>query len=400
MEKRVNIKNNLPVLVLGEIGLVQNFGKAGIPVYAGSEISDNPSLYSRYTKRKIFFSDYRSETFIDELCEFGKSLSHKTVLVSDDDHAILNIAKHQSKLSQWFLFSFPEPEMVEKLLDKQLFCELIEKYDLPSPKSVTLSDEEDLDKTSGLQLPCIIKPSFKQAWWNNDFEDEVGDYQKAIKCETKEELHQKYKEIAKIDPHVVVQEYIPGNEDQIYSVNLFADNESEVKGHFIARKFRTYPLSAGEGSYIMTVRDDEMLEITKSIIKKLQLKGLLNIQFKRHERTGKPVLLEIHTRNSVWSYLGTASGVNVAAMYYQNLIGQKEIEINESKPGVVFIFLEKDIKAFAQNIKSRQVSYGSWIKSYFQKFVPGGYLISDPLPALMKIWFVTRRRLNMKKKVF
>lgn len=386
-----------PALVLGEIGLVQNMGKAGIPVFVGSEIDENPSLYSKYTKKTFFFSDYKSEEFINELCEIGKSLPHKAVLVSDDDHAILNIAKNQSRLSQWFLFSFPEPEIVEKLLDKQLFCELIEKFNLPSPKSATLSGEEDLNKVSSLQFPCIIKPSFKQAWWDDDFEKDVGDYQKAIKCESREELHQKYNEIAKIDPNVVVQEYISGSEDQIYSVNLFADKKSEVKGYFIARKFRTYPLSAGEGSYIVTVRDSEMLKMTQSIIKKLKLKGLLNIQFKRDERTGKPVLLEIHTRNSVWSYLGTASGVNVAALYYHNLIGKQNFEIKESKPGVVFIFLEKDLKAFVQNIKSRQVSYSHWIKSYFKKFVPGGYLVSDPLPAFMKFWFVARRRLKMKK---
>lgn len=386
-----------PVLVLGEIGLVQNLGKAGIPVYVGSEIKDNPALYSRYTKRSIFFSDYKTSRFIDELDEFGRTLDQKAVLVSDDDHAILNIAKNQSRLSRWFLFNFPPPEIVEKLLDKQLFCELIEKHDLPSPKSVTLSGVEELNKISALNFPCIIKPSFKQTWWDHNFEKKVGVYQKAITCETEVLLKEKYREIAKIDPHVVVQEFIPGKESEVYSVNLFADNKSEVRGHFIARKLRTYPLSAGEGSYIVTIKDDEMLKMVKSIVEKMQLKGLLNIQFKRDSRTRKPVLLEIHTRNSVWSYLGTASGVNLAEIYYQNLIGNNQVVIKESTPGIVFIFLEKDIKSFIQNIKSRQVSIRRWIKSYFRKFVPGGYLISDPLPSIMKIWFVTRRRLTKVK---
>lgn len=396
-KKNLEIK---PALVLGEIGLVQNLGKAGIPVYVGSEIENNPSLYSRYTKHKLYFSDYKSEEFIDELCEFGKSLRQKAVILSDDDHAILNIAQNQERLKEWFLFSFPPPEIVEKLLDKQLFCELIDKHELPSPRSVILSGLEDFNKMPALKFPCIIKPSFKQAWWDSDFEKEVGAYQKAIKCETEKELDEKYKEIAKIDPHVVVQEFIPGKEDQIYSVNLFADDKYEVKSHFIARKFRTYPLTAGEGSYIVTVRDSEMLEITKTIIKKLKLKGLLNIQFKRDSRSEKPVLLEIHTRNSVWSYLGTASGVNLAAIYYQNMVGENQIRPAESVPGVVFIFLEKDIKAFIQNMKTHQLNSREWIRSYFQKFVPGGYLISDPLPALMKIWFVTRRRIRVRQRMF
>lgn len=386
-----------PALVLGEIGLVHNLVEEGIPVYIGTEIEDNPSLYSRFSQKRIFFSDYTSEKFIDELCEFGKTLDQKMVIFSDDDHAILNIAQNQERLKPFFQFSFPPADTVSKLLDKQLFCDLINKYDLPAPKSVTLSSIDDLSEkpVADLTFPCIIKPAFKQSWWNSDFGKKVGDYQKAIKCETYAELERKYKQIAEINPHVVVQEFIKGKENEIYSVNMYVDDMGELKGYFIAQKLRTYPVKAGEGCYIKTVQDAEMIDKAECIAKKLGLKGLLNIQFKRDERSGEPVLLEIHTRNSVWSYLGTAAGVNLAAMYYRGLNGEKTENIPDYDPEVAYIFLEKDIKAFLQNLQSRQISIYRWIRSYFKKFVLSGFQWNDPLPFFAKVWFFFKRRFHI-----
>lgn len=385
-----------PALVLGEIGLVQNLGKAQVPVVVGSELRDNPSIYSRFTKKHKYFSDYKSAEFIDELCEFGKSLDQKAVLFSDDDHAILNIARNQDRLRPYFRFLFPSAEKVTNLLDKQLFCEYIDKYDLPAPKSITLSSVEELAQkpVSELRYPCIIKPSFKQAWWGTEFGEKVGAYQKAITCQSYDELVEKYTQIAEINPYVVVQEFISGSEDELYSVNMYVDENGALKGFFIAQKLRTYPIQAGEGCYIVTVKDDEMIAMAMDIVQKLELRGLLNIQFKRDQRTAKPVLLEIHTRNSVWSYLGTAAGVNLAVLYYQDLIGKQLIEIPKYKPGVTFIFLEKDIKAFVQNLKVKRVSIGKWVTSYFKKFVLGGYKLSDPVPIIMNLWFILRRRVT------
>src|SRR5699024_137941 len=145
-----------------------------------------------------------------ELCKFGKSLEQKAVIFSDDDHAILNISQHQERLEKYFLFDFPPPLKVKKLLDKQLFCEIIERYNLPAPKSATISTVQEIadKKISEFNFPCIIKPSFKQAWWNSDFDKKVGDYQKAIKCDSFGEMLQKYKQIAEVNPHIVVQEFI------------------------------------------------------------------------------------------------------------------------------------------------------------------------------------------------
>ncbi|HEX6983580.1 MAG TPA: ATP-grasp domain-containing protein [Balneolaceae bacterium] len=388
-------QNHHPALILGEIGLVQSLGEAGVPVYIGTEIRDNPSLFSRYNQKTVCFSDYTSPEFIDELCKFGETLEQKAVIFSDDDHAILNISQHQERIKNYFLFTFPQAEKVKKLLDKQLFCEIIEQYNLPAPKSITLSSVQEMavKDVSELNFPCIIKPSFKQAWWGTDFDKKVGDYQKAIKCESYDDAVQKYEQIAEVNPHVVIQEFIEGKEDQLYSVNMYVGNEGDLKGYFIAQKLRTYPVQAGEGCYIVTVRDDEMIAMAMTIADKIGLKGLLNIQFKRDRRSGKPVLLEIHARNSVWSYLGTEAGVNLAALYYEDLTGGKRFKIPDYKAGVTFIFLQKDIKAFIQNFRMKQISIGKWIASYFRRFIVAGYRWNDPLPLLMTLYFFIRRRL-------
>jgi predicted ATP-grasp superfamily ATP-dependent carboligase len=202
-----------------------------------------------------------------------------------------------------------------------------------------------------------------------------------------------YSDVSKINPYVVVQEFIEGGEDQIFSVNMLIGSHGNLKGYFIAQKLRTYPIKAGEGCYIITVKDDYMAEMALNIARKLGLQGLLNIQFKRDQRTGEPVLLEIHTRNSVWSYLGTAAGVNLAAEYYRDLVEPSDNPIPVYKSNVTMVLLEKDVKAFLQNLRERQISIPRWISSYFKKIVWGGFRWSDPKPVMMRIWFFIMRRI-------
>lgn len=382
-----------PALSCSEIGLIHSLGKAGIPVIAGSFFKDNPSLYSRYARGRAMFSCYDNDGFIDELCEFGKQQKDKVVLFSDDDRAILMISRNRERLQKYFHFLLPEADMVERILDKGLFGELCKEYDLPAPASMVIGDNRELEQVIHLLVfPVIVKPVYKQDWWHSDFEKIVGPYKKAIQCDTAEELRSLYSRIERISPNLVIQEYIPGEDDQLFSVNMYIDKEGKLKGYFIAQKLRIYPITAGTGCYVLTVSDDYMLSKAKQVADKLKLRGLINIQFKKDSRNGEPVLMEIHARNSFWSYLGTAAGMNLASMYYADLAGEEPAEEPQYNYGVKFFDFGKDFKAYRQYSKVGKLSFYDWLLTYRGKFVFGGYLLKDPLPILMYFWFIVQRR--------
>jgi len=376
----VNTEKN-KVITFGELGLIHCLGSEDIPVITTSEGKGKKSLasYSRYSKKHLTFSSYDSSEFIEELIEFGKSMDHKPVLMSHDDRALLNISENRDQLKKYFLFSLPEASIVNRILNKIMFCRLCKEYDLPAPESKEISQFEQLPAVKhDLKPPYIIKPTYNHYWYDKNFQATVRNYQKAYVCQDYNELESLYLKISKINPSVVVQEYIVGNDTNLYDVNLYIKEGGEIDSYVIAQKLRVYPPKAGWGSYVKTVFDDEMLEICAEIIDKLGLKGMANIQFKRDERTNEPKLIEIHTRTSIFDFLGASAGQNIPARYYHDLTG---VEMEKSQPyktDVKYINLARDIRLFVRHRKEYKSSFLEWISTYRNVSVYDGMIIKDP----------------------
>lgn len=375
--KQNSFKN--PVLAFGELGLVHCLGAAGIPVYTASEKSRSVTSYSRYSTNHILFSSYNSDSFIHELCTFAESFEEKIVLMCHDDRAMLNISNNREKLKNHFLFRLPEAEMVEKIYDKLLFCSVCETYNLPAPKSLVISQSEDLWQVkTKLSAPYIIKPAYRHYWYHEDFSEIVGQFQKAFICETFDEVRELYAKIQKIHPDVVIQDYVVGGDEQLFDVNLHITPDGEIDGHVIAQKIRVYPPKAGWGSYVKTIFDEEMLQICSSIISKLKLRGLANIQFKKDERTNQPKLIEIHPRTSIFDFLGAAAGQNIPAKYYSNLTHSPVLAPGSYEADVKYINLARDLRLMIRYRKDIKISLVEWLKTYRKVSVFDGLTFKDP----------------------
>lgn len=324
------------------------------------------------------------------------------VIFSDDDRALLNISKNRLRLEPFFLFSYPDNNIVEQLLDKQSFSELAAVNNLPYPKSYQVNSTIDLKTTvSKVSYPCIIKPAQRHFWWGNSFVDAVGYYKKAIKCNSVSELTYTYGLISKINPSVVVQEYVQGEDDQHYSANIFADEKGLIRGFYIAQKLRVYPVSAGTGTYIKTVTNKEVEQLSFEIVSKLDLKGLVNIQFKKDSHTNKYMLMEIHIRNSLWNLLGTKAGANLGEQYYQSLTSEySKQEILTARPNVKYINLSHDILAAFEYYKEDKLTFYQWMKSMQGERVFAISSISDPMPAFYKIGSTVKNRFKIFSRKF
>lgn len=384
-----------PALICSEIGLVRCLGSAGIPVITGTEEAANSALYSRYSRKRILFSSYESEQFIQELCDFGKSLDYKPVLMSYDDRLILNVSRHRDELMKYYRFLLPAEEMIENLLDKLKFVELADEYKLPVPASVKVSQTSDLNAVGErLKKPYLIKPLYRHHWFHEEFQQIVGSYKKAFICHSQQELENLYERIARINPNVVVQEYVGGPDDHMYDINMYIDAGGNIKGSIVAQKLRVYPPTAGYGSYVVTVRDDEILNLCEEIAKKLNLLGLINIQFKRDVNTREPRLIEIHTRTSIFDVLGIKANVNVPAIYYADMTGMTLPVNGECKTGVKYVNIGRDLRLFLKNRKSYGLTFRDMAKSYRGSKVIDGFSIKDPVPVVMDVWWAARKLLS------
>lgn len=375
-----NVKNT--VVTIGELGLIHCLGKEGIPVITtseGKESEKSLASYSRYSRKHLTFSSYESAEFIKELIEFGKSVDSKPVLMSHDDRALLNISENRDQLKKYFLFSLPEASIVYRILNKLMFCRLCKEFELPAPESKEISGFEQLPEVKyDLKPPYIIKPTFNHYWYDKKFQATVGNYQKAYVCLDYNELESLYLKIHQINSSVVVQEFIVGNDSNLFDVNLYITENGGIDSYVIAQKLRVYPPTAGWGSYVKTVFDDEMFRICGEIIDKLNLIGMANIQFKKDERTNEPKLIEIHTRTSIFDFLGASAGQNIPARYYSDLTGVKMERSQTYKTDIKYINLARDLRLFVRHRKEYESSLLEWIYTYRNVSVYDGMMIKDP----------------------
>jgi D-aspartate ligase len=390
----MSIRTELPpAFVCGEIGLVRSLGEAGIPLVVGSYYKDNIALYSRYCGKTVLFSHTASRTFVEELIAFGKNAGRKMVFFSDDDRAVLSFSQYRDELKDYFYFNLPDHNLVETLLDKRKFGVLADRLKLAVPKTYTPSSAGELNEIIPLlEFPCIIKPAHKDDWWHPEFRARVGAYRKAIVCDTPDMLRDFYSRVSLINPNIVVQEYIEGDDLDLYSVNMYLDEHSNLKAYFIGRKLRVYPIHAGVGSLVETVQDDEIVAAALDAAVKLGMKGHFNIQFKRDKRTGKVKIMEAHARNSLWCYLATASGLNITAIAYYDMIGRPCPETGSLAYGVKWVDLNKDLKALRDYRKTGEWTIRSWLSSLRGKKAFHVHSLKDPLPLAMDSWFLLKRR--------
>lgn len=386
--------DKVPALLIGSTGLLRSCREAKIPFYVGSDIGENPTLFSFHSVKNVRFSEYQSGRFVEELIAFGKSVGRKLAIFGDDDRATLSISRSRELLEPHFYFNFPEKERVEELLDKQRFASVAEGLGLPVPKSVRAEcPDEVISKAVRLDFPLIMKPWYQDAWWHPDFVRIVGGHHKAIRCETDNDLVSVYKKVMQINPNVIIQELIPGDDSQHFSINMYLDRSGSLNGYFIGHKHRLYPIHAGRASYVETIKNDEILELSKEIASKLNIKGFCNIQYKRNSKTRELQIIEMHPRISYWGFLSTASGVNLLSIGYRDMLGIEVIENTDYRVGVKFIDLKRDIKALLQYRRTGEWTIPRWIRSFSGKKVFDIFSFRDPLPFIMDVWFEFKKKL-------
>lgn len=384
--------SRIPALVCGEIGLVRSLGEVGIPVYVGSYYNDNIAYYSKYCTRRVHFSHSLSRDFVDTLVSVGRKEPAKMVFFSDDDRAVLTFSAHREELRPYYHFNLPDHALVDSILDKRKFAALAERCALPVPLTFMPSTEDEAAcYAERLEFPCILKPSHKDDWWHPRFLEVVGPYRKAILCENREHLLDTYRKVVQINPAVVMQEYVDGDDLDLYSVNMYYSAGSELLAYFIGHKLRIYPVHAGVGSLVEIVQNEEIAAAACDAARKLGMRGHVNIQFKRDRRTGKLKIMEMHTRNSLWAYLATGGGLNITAVAYYDMIGQPLPFRPQLRYGVKWIDLNKDVKALIDYRKLGEWTVSRWLRSYRGKKVYHVHSLHDPLPFLMDSWFVAKR---------
>lgn len=342
------------------LNVVRSLGRHGISVTGIDYDHTKIGFLSKYCKRLICpHPRKREKSFLDFLVEQGGKLNLKAVLIPTSDEFLLCISRNRETLDRYFIYNLPSKDIIEKLNNKEDFYHLATTYNYPVPKTYFPNGESPIEKIGEeIDYPCIIK--LRYGYYYQD----LG--VKAIKIKSKEELIENYHKITKNLNDVMIQEIVPGKDDQQYSLYSYLNIDSVPLASLTCRKLRQLPIEFGVGTMVKSCDAPIVKELGLSLLKKINYRGLSEIEFKRDYRDNQYKIIEINTRPWVQINLATRCGVDFCFLSYMDLIGEHVDPINGFKKGVKWLCFEGDFYAsFGSSgyIKKGLMTLTDWLSS-------------------------------------
>jgi predicted ATP-grasp superfamily ATP-dependent carboligase len=350
----------------GDLGVVRTLGRMGVRVVLVSEGEGGASAHSRFVSehhRIASFADAPAVFKVLRGIAVANRVAGKPVLFPTADPDLDFVTQHRDRLAKDFLIVNPEQSIVAQCLDKARFLAFAQAHHFPVPDTWCPERAAEIEEIGRIaRFPLILKPAFPPSWSREPLASLVQQ-KKALTVQTPQELTACYRRIAAIDPRVVVQDYVPGRDDRLYSLHVYMDRQSRPLAWFTGRKLRTYPTYAGIGCFVESVVVPEIIEPGLAMLRRVGYTGFALLQFKRDERDGSFKLLEINPRSSSWNLLAAACGVNLPHVAYLDAIGEPPASPPAQREGVKYLFFDNDLRAFLDYRRHGDITTWQWLAS-------------------------------------
>ena len=361
------------------LSVMRNLGKHGIHV-AALEYSTHEAygLQSKYCNEVVIVPHYKKETegFIEALIDYSKKQTLKPVLMPCADPYVEVIDAYSDLLRDYFLLPGMPQGRYKEIMDKDTLEVLAKKHDVLVPETIKMDDNELMEKVNKIGYPCLVKPVN-----SHDFVSVFR--RKMFKVFDEKELLEVIEMTKDKNLEVIIQEIVPGFDDHMYTFDAYLNENSKVTHWLTCQKYRQYPINYGASVYTEQKYIKALPAIGIPFLEAINYKGVGEIEFKKHEKTGKFYLIEINVRYSNLNELLTQAGINMPYITYQELTGEpieeKHIDYNT---GLVFRYTFEDLLAIKGYLATHQLTVSQVIKSLFKKKVHAIRSFDDPKPTI------------------
>jgi len=239
----------------------------------------------------------------------------------------------------------------------------------------------------------VLKPSVRLPLWDRNTAS------KAFKVADANELASLYARCRDWTDTLIVQEWIEGGDDALYSCNCYFNARSEPLVTFVARKIRQWPPGIGFSSLGVEVQDDFVRDETIRLFTTLHYYGLGYVEFKRDTRTGKSYIIEPNIgRPTGRSAIAEAGGVELLYTMYCDVLGLPLPAAREQRYiGAKWIDLRHDFQSALHYWRRGELTLTEWRRSWQGKKAYAYFAADDPLPFLYDLWHAVIKALRRKQ---
>lgn len=353
------------------LDIARSLAKRGIPVYG---IDSDPSVPGRYSKCCHFVlgpdpEHNGGDDYVQFLVDFGRKLGRKAVLYPLSDQHVLICSRHRDIFHQYYEYVMPDQGTVERLLTKDGLCTVARECHIPAPQTIFLSDGSDIQAIAeNITYPAVLKPTESTYWHDPQItkllrHGLLAAQAKVVLCHNSTELVEAYRQIAALDPRLIVQEVIPGEDSRLVYFSFCLDRQSRPLGIFAGRKYRVIPTGFGSASYVRSLHDPELAEIALGLLSATHYQGLGGIEFKRDPRDERYKLIEFNARFGMWDGLSVRCGVDLPYIAYCDALRLPVEPELTYRDNVIWVDWQRDLRAAIAYWRSGQLSFGEWLRS-------------------------------------
>lgn len=370
------------------LGVIRAFHLKKIPVIALHYEKTDFAHTSRYTEAvyEIPHPSKEEAMFVDFF--LGKTAEWKgSLLIDTNDFVAVTLSKYKRLLGDYYKIPTPNWEVLRKFIEKKETCQLAAACKIPHPRTLLPKTFSDLDKIKDrIYYPCILKPvrshQFKQKFRRKNFF--VAD---------EKELRRKFHLCSLRNEEVMIQEIIPGSDEQFFKMQAYVNSRGQLTSRFFLGKIRSNPHPFGFGRVVMSKPFNPQVEqLTQKLLQYTNYRGFLSIEFKMDPRDKQLKLIELNSRMVRNNWLSTYCGINYPWLIYMDLVQQKRIDIRNYRTNVYWIEWHSDLFNSIFRFHREKIRIKDYLRPYFSRRRTFAVFSSeDPLPFLKQSLLLSKK---------
>ncbi|HPT49235.1 MAG TPA: FAD-dependent oxidoreductase [Accumulibacter sp.] len=301
---------------LNALGIIRSLAVAEVPTLMLFADTD-PTVHTRHARKQRIAST-EGDVLIDALRSIAVRNPDKPVLFLTEEKSVSTVSERRDEIQPHFRIVLPEKRLLAALMHKQGFQDLANLHGSAVPPAVRLRGEADLPALATLRFPCVLKPAVKDYGYGAKFK-------KAYVVQSAAEAADLFREIAPVMSDLIVQEWIEGNDSDIYFCLQYIGRNGEVVASFSGRKIRSWPPRIG-GTASCTSAPEfhrELQSMTAIFFQQVGFIGMGSMEYKRDPRDGRFYMVEPTVgRTDFQEEVATVNGTNIPLAAYYHELGQ------------------------------------------------------------------------------
>ena len=280
------------------------------------------------------------------------------LILETADRVAVTLAKYKKELSKHYRIATPDWDVLSVFVEKEKTYALAEKLGIPHPKSLYLEHDTEVPD---VLFPCILKPV-------RGFEFAAKFQRKNFQVNDEAELNDKLKLCRDAGLPMILQEIIPGSDENLYKMQGYINSKGVTVGKFFYRKLRQNPPRFGIARVGVSVdKYPEVERLTDKLLHHTNYRGYFSNEFKFDARDGQLKLIENNCRMPRSGMLATKSGVNFPWLMYQDLVLDIQSDVTQYKTGTYWIDLWSDMYNLVVSRHEEGISLADYVAPYLAR---------------------------------